>query len=194
MAIDVEKILRNLPTEEKILRSSRRVQVIKAVDCIIALSKYNMDTQAVKNELQKLLETYKLVRVKVNENNSRVVDLSISKALNASDHYMWAEDKKEYLNIFIAVLIIALLFLLAMYQVWPAWLKSLSGYLKYVVMAFIVFLIVTGIVRLIVYTISSFTHPPGLWIFPNLFAECGVIESFIPLYSWDDEDVSHKKQ
>lgn len=194
MTINVEKILRNLPTEEKILRSSRRVQVLKAVDCIVALSKYDMDTQAVKDELLKLLESYKLVKVRINEKNPKTVDLAISKTLNAADHYMWAEDKKEYLNIFIAVLIITLLFLLAMYQVWPLWLKSLAGYLKYVVGAFIGFLIVTGIIRLFVYAITLFTHPPGLWIFPNLFAECGVIESFIPLCSWGDEEVSHNKQ
>ena len=40
--------------------------------------------------------------------------------------------------------------------------------------------------RLIVFVLSLVIPPlkPGLWIFPNLFADVGVLDSFIPLYGW----------
>eukprot|EP00834_Sanchytrium_tribonematis_P003419 NODE_130_length_16779_cov_1.687410.p17 type:complete len:117 gc:universal NODE_130_length_16779_cov_1.687410:819-1169(+) len=41
-----------------------------------------------------------------------------------------------------------------------------------------------GVIRIIVFAITIFTHSPGLWLFPNLFADVGFFDSFRPWYSW----------
>ena len=106
MAVNVEKILRGLETEEKIFRGTKRVQTIKAVECIKALSKQGLDAQTIKNEINSLLENYKLVKVRVNEKKTDSVDISISKNLGANDIYMWTEEKFDFITLFIGISVI----------------------------------------------------------------------------------------
>lgn len=193
MSSNVEKILRNIRTEEKILRSTKRVSVVKAVDCVMALSKKGFDAQTIKSEIQCLLNEYVLVRVKINEKDSKSVVPAMGKNVSATDYYMWVNDSYDYKTLAISILCVALVLCITMYRIWPPWLKIGARYAQYVGMGLIVFILVLAFVRLVVFGITYFTTPPGLWIFPNLFAECGFFESFVPLSSWGDEDVSHQK-
>lgn len=191
MAINTEKILRKIGAEEKIFRNSKRVSVIKAVDCVVALSKCGMDTQTIKSEIQKLLEAYKIVRVRVNEKNSNTVDLAISKTVNASDYYMWTEKQYDYRALAISLLCVAAILGLVMYRIWPPWLRVV---VKYVALSLLGMLLFISFVRLVIFAITYLICTSGLWFLPNFFAECGFFESFVPLYSWGDEDVSHKEE
>lgn len=184
MKVNTEKILRGIPSDEKIFRNMKRVSVIKAVDCIIALSKYGLDSQTIKNEIQKLLETYKLVKVKIDEKAPETVELSISKNVNASDYYMWAEDNRDYLTIGLSLLAVCLVLGLFMYKIWPPWLKRLTRFVEYLIIGFFAFILSLGAIRLVIFGITYVFKYPGLWIFPNLFSDCGVLESFVPAYSW----------
>lgn len=194
MNLNTEKILRKVQTRTKIFRDLKRVSVISAVDCIMALSKCNLEPQSVKDEIQKMLNEYKLVRVKMSEKNPEKVDIAITNTINANDFYMWTEEKIEYLNMLIALSIIAFLFFLSMFRIWPVCLRSKIGYIKYILGALLGSLILLTIVRLLVFSISYFTHYPGLWIFPNLNEDCGPIESFKPFYCWANENVAPKKE
>lgn len=194
MVINVEKILRRAKTEEKIFRNTKRVNVVSAVDCIMALSKYNLDSQTIKNEIQKMLNEYKLVKVKAAEKDPQRVDVSISSVINANDKYMWTEDKTDYQSILIALSVVGFLFFLSMFRIWPFWLRSKVGYIKYLLGGLIALFIFITIIRLVVFSITYFTNYPGLWIFPNLNEDCGPIESFKPLYCWANENVAPKKE
>lgn len=191
--MNTEKILRSVPTTEKIFRSARRVNTFKAADCVTLLSKMKYDAADIKKEIQELLSTYKIIKVKINESNPNSVDLQAGKTLNINDVYIWAEEETSHWNILVAALIMALVLLFVMFQLWPVWLKQVASYSKYPLGGFIMFLLVMGVMRLAVFGITYFTHPPGLWILPNLYAECGFFESFIPLYSWANQDSSHNK-
>lgn len=194
MKVNVEKILRSIPSDEKVFRSTKRVSVIKAVDCVIALSKQGLDSQTIKNEIQKLLETYKLVKVKINEKAPESVELSISKNVNASDYYMWAEESRDYLTIILGLLVVTLVLGLFMYRIWPPWLKLLGKYVEYLIIAFFVFILLLAAIRLIVFGITYVFKYPGLWIFPNLFSDCGFFESFVPAYSWANVQSEEKEE
>ncbi|ELA41583.1 uncharacterized protein VICG_01331 [Vittaforma corneae ATCC 50505] len=194
MAINTEKILRGIDTEEKIFRNMKRVNVIKAVDCVVTLSKCGMDTQTIKSEIQKLLEAYKIVRVRLNEKNPNLVDLAISKTVNASDYYMWTEERYDYRALAISMLCVAVVLGLVMYRIWPPWLRVIGKYVQYVILGLLILLLFIAFVRLVVFAITYLIYSSGLWLLPNLFAECGFFESFVPLHSWGDEDVSHKKE
>lgn len=37
------------------------------------------------------------------------------------------------------------------------------------------------------FVVTVFAVPPGLWLFPNLFEDVGVIDSFKPLWGWQPE-------
>ncbi|KAF8966609.1 translocation protein Sec62-domain-containing protein [Flammula alnicola] len=51
-----------------------------------------------------------------------------------------------------------------------------------------------AIVRLIFYIITIVVASPGIWIFPQLFADVGFVESFIPLWEWDVPKKKSKKK
>lgn len=193
MVFSTEKILRKLNTQEKIFRNSKRVQVVSAVDCIMALSKCNLNPQAVKDEIQKMLNEYKLVRIKMHEKDSQRVDIAISNTINPNDFYMWTEDKVDYQSMVVALSVVAFLFFLSMFRIWPFWLRSKLGYIKYLLGGLLCVILLITILRLIIFSITYFTHYPGLWIFPNINEDCGPIESFKPLYSWGNENVAPKK-
>jgi len=72
-----------------------------------------------------------------------------------------------------------------MFPLWPAFMRLGVWYLSMLVLAFLAALFALAIVRLIIYILTVFTLPPGLWIFPQLFADVGFFESFVPLYEWD---------
>ena len=50
--------------------------------------------------------------------------------------------------------------------------------------AFLGFLLVMAVVRPIIFLVTMYTHAPGIWLLPNLFADCGFFESFVPLWSY----------
>lgn len=188
-----EKILRSLPTTEKIFRSSRRVRSIKASDCVKALSKHGYSVDDIKREIRRLLVNYKLVKVKVSERHPQSVDLLSGKILNVSDIYIWAEDETSSLSIFVGLCIVGIGMLLVMFQIWPVWLRRTASYSKYPIAGFLLLLLFLAVVRLVVFCVTYFSHPPGLWIFPNLFSDCGFFESFVPVYSWASSDSQKKK-
>lgn len=194
MTANIEKILRGVSTEEKIFRNTKRVSVIRAAECIAALSKNGMETDAIKSEIRKLLEGYKIVRVKINEKNPNMVDLAISKSLAASDYYMWTEERYDYVTLAVSLLCVAAVLGMAMYRIWPKWLKVVGKYAQYVAIGLLILILALAFIRLIVFAITYFLCPKALWLLPNLFAECDFLESFVPLHSWSGEDVSHKKK
>lgn len=54
------------------------------------------------------------------------------------------------------------------------------------------FIFLIAIIRLIIYIITLLVLPRAFWLYPNLFEDCGVLESFQPLYGWDEPKKSKK--
>lgn len=79
------------------------------------------------------------------------------------------------------------------YPLWPYRLRIAAYYLSLAALGFICFLLVLGVVRLILFVITHFAVPPGIWLFPNLFADVGFFDSFKPLYSWHGQKTLPKK-
>lgn len=190
--MDFEKKMRCIPTNQAVFRSSKRVETFKAVDCITILSKEGWTADEIKKGIQKLLHEYKILKVVCED---EVVDIIPGQTMSISDCYMWAEEQISYMNLVYGVLIILLLLCLIMFQMWPLWMRRTVGYVRYPLYGFLVFMLVMGVVRLVVYGITVLLMPNGLWILPNLFAECGFFESFVPLYVWaDDRDNSSQER
>jgi hypothetical protein len=43
-----------------------------------------------------------------------------------------------------------------------------------------------SIFRLILFCVTYFAVPPGLWLFPNLFEDVGFFDSFKPVWGWQE--------
>jgi translocation protein SEC62 len=103
--------------------------------------------------------------------------------------YAWLWEDSQ-LGLYLAsFLLVAGIFAAFLFPLWPTVLRtgitSLFNYAVWAVVAFIIFLVVISIVRFVVFHITSFALPPGIWILPNLWEDCGFFESFVPLWDWE---------
>jgi translocation protein SEC62 len=191
----LEALIKKIPTEEKIFRSAKRVNVFKYVDCIKTLAANGFSTEDIKAGMQGLLDEYKIVKVKVSSSDESCVDLESGKKAGIKDLYIWTQEETSYKTLIIGALVLFLFFAGVMFQMWPTWLQIVVlNVLKYVVGGFLVFWLVMWVLKPIIFYITSYTNPPGLYVLPNLHEDCGFFESFDPLYCWGNENYHHPKQ
>lgn len=100
-------------------------------------------------------------------------------------HYVWLYEGSQLWQRLAGLGLIALLLAAVMFPLWPMFLRRGVYYLSLGVLGLFGLLMVIAVLRLIFWVITIVVVPPGIWIFPNLFADVGVIESFIPLWAWD---------
>jgi translocation protein SEC62 len=70
-----------------------------------------------------------------------------------------------------------------MFPLWPDFLRTGVLYLSYGALGLLGVIFVLAIIRLILYVILTVVGKPG-WLFPNLFADVGILESFQPAWEW----------
>lgn len=100
------------------------------------------------------------------------------------DYYVWNYNKPSpYASIF-GILLIVGIFTVILFPLWPPFMKRGVYWLSMMLMCLIGGIFVIAIIRLILYVITLIYGTP-LWIFPNLFADVGFFESFVPFYEWE---------
>jgi translocation protein SEC62 len=195
----VAKFLRNSATSglETIegITAEKRVDIFKGINATNALlsDKYSKafpklhlkDRKEAHEVLQTLLDSGLFMQV--SQTKGRVYQPSISKRWNDDSFYAWIYEGSQLFNILLGVFAVIFVISLFMYPLWPRFMKNISWYLMMAVASFVAFILILAVVRLIVFFISFFVARPGIWLFPNLFADVGFFESFVPLYSWNGQ-------
>ncbi|KAG6333929.1 hypothetical protein ID866_5161 [Astraeus odoratus] len=100
-------------------------------------------------------------------------------------YFAWFYEGSQWTTYAGGLLMVAIMLAGVMFPLWPPIMRLGVWYLSIAVLGLIGAFFALAIVRLIFYIISIVVIPPGIWIFPKLFADVGVIESFIPLWEWD---------
>ncbi|KAL4402065.1 Translocation protein S62 [Malassezia pachydermatis] len=100
-------------------------------------------------------------------------------------YFVWLFEGSQLLQKLAGLGLIAVLLAAVMFPLWPMFLRRGVYYLSLGVLGLFGLLMVIAVIRLIFWVITIVVAPPGIWIFPNLFADVGVVESFIPLWAWD---------
>lgn len=80
-----------------------------------------------------------------------------------------------------------------MFPMWPYELRVLVWYLSMAALGLLGALFVLAIIRLIIWVGTLVFMGKGGWLFPNLFADVGIIESFQPTWEWEVSGGSRKK-
>ncbi|RCK61059.1 Translocation protein SEC62 [Candida viswanathii] len=106
--------------------------------------------------------------------------------MDPNTYYAWLYQKPNPFILLYSVLAIAGVFTVILFPLWPNFMKRGVWYLSMGALGLIALFFLTAIVRLIIYIISVVAFPKPLWLFPNLFEDCGVIESFQPVYAWEE--------
>lgn len=123
----------------------------------------------------------------------KVLQINPVQKFSPEGYYAWFYEGSQWLTYVGGLVLVACMLGAVMFPLWPPFMRLGVWYLSMLVLAFLAALFALAIVRLIVYIITVFTVPPGLWIFPQLFADVGFFESFVPLYEWDYPKKKGKK-
>lgn len=116
--------------------------------------------------------------------------LSTKAELQPDEYYVWNYNPKTLMDYLAVIGVVLLILTLVCYPLWPYFMRRGSYYASLGALGLLAVFFVIAIIRLIIYLCSlTFANQKGgFWIFPNLFEDCGVIESFKPLYGFGEEE------
>jgi len=109
-------------------------------------------------------------------------------------HYVWVYEGSQWKTKVWAGLAVLAAFTVVLFPLWPLFMRQGVWYLSVAAMCLLIAFFGLGIVRLILFCLTVFTIPPGLWIFPNLFEDVGFFDSFKPVYEWGDSKKKKKSK
>ncbi|KZT23712.1 translocation protein [Neolentinus lepideus HHB14362 ss-1] len=110
------------------------------------------------------------------------------------DYYAWFYEGSQWTTYVGAIAMVVIMLAGVMFPLWPPTFKLGVSYLSMGVIGLLGLFFAIAIVRLIFYIITIVVASPGIWIFPNLFADVGFVDSFIPVWDWDVKKSSKKKK
>ncbi|KAG9689561.1 translocation protein, partial [Aureobasidium melanogenum] len=111
-------------------------------------------------------------------------------------HYVWLYEGAQWKTKLYAVGALALILAVVFFPVWPYKLRIGVWYLSMGCLGLLGLFFAMAIFRLILFLVTMFTVPPGLWLYPNLFEDVGFFDSFRPVWGWQEtaEDKKAKKE
>jgi len=101
------------------------------------------------------------------------------------EYYAWFYEGSQWTTYAGGVLMVAIMLAGVMFPLWPPVMRLGVWYLSIGMLGLVGLFFGIAIVRLFFYIISLVVASPGIWIFPQLFADVGFVDSFIPLWDWD---------
>ncbi|KAG2343140.1 translocation protein [Suillus weaverae] len=100
-------------------------------------------------------------------------------------YFVWLYEGSQWTTYAGGLLMVALMLAAVMFPLWPPVMRLGVWYLSIAMLGLLGAFFGLAIIRLIFYIITVVIASPGIWIFPQLFADVGVIESFVPFWEWD---------
>ncbi|KAI7849655.1 translocation protein Sec62-domain-containing protein, partial [Circinella umbellata] len=118
--------------------------------------------------------------------SARVLQPNPQQELKDDGYYMWIYEGSQLKLYLYAALLVVTVLAAVLFPLWPESLRLGVWYLSVGVLGLLGVFFGIAIVRLILYIITIVILPRGIWIFPNLFEDVGIIDSFIPFWAWDE--------
>ncbi|EUC31564.1 hypothetical protein COCCADRAFT_27730 [Bipolaris zeicola 26-R-13] len=114
---------------------------------------------------------------------------------NDDSYYIWLYEGSQWKQKLYALGALVAVIAIVLFPLWPLMLRQGVWYLSMGMLGLIGLFFVMAIVRLILFIITIFVAPPGLWLYPNLFEDVGFFDSFRPVWAWQEtpEDIKAKK-
>ncbi|TVY40536.1 Translocation protein [Lachnellula subtilissima] len=108
-------------------------------------------------------------------------------------HFVWLYEGSQIKQKLYAAGALAVVFAVVMFPLWPMKMRLGVWYLSMGMLGLIGLFFAMAIFRLILFAITMFAVPPGLWLYPNLFEDVGFFDSFRPVWGWQEEKKKKKK-
>lgn len=123
---------------------------------------------------------------------SRKLQINRQQEINPDHTYVWFYEYIPLTTKLAGFGLLALVLSGVMYPLWPPTMRIGVYYLSWLALGFVGLLMVIAVIRLILYLVTMFTTPPGIWLYPNLFEDVGFFDSFRPLWGWHESSDDKK--
>ncbi|KAH6632690.1 translocation protein Sec62-domain-containing protein [Chaetomium tenue] len=109
-------------------------------------------------------------------------------------YYVWLWEGSQVMRKVYAALALAAIFAVVCYPLWPVKLRQGGYYLSWAFLCFMGLFFAMAIFRVILFCITYFILSPGFWLFPNLWEDVSVVDSFKPVWAWHEPAAAKKKK
>lgn len=112
-------------------------------------------------------------------------------------YFAWFYEGSQWTTYLGGAVMVFVLLAGVMFPLWPPMFRQGVSYLSMAVLGLIGLFFVIAILRLIFWIITIVVAPPGIWIFPQLFADVGFVSTSIPFptptpaYTFNNETNIH---
>ncbi|KAI0478919.1 translocation protein [Xylariaceae sp. FL0804] len=122
--------------------------------------------------------------------------VKIEQQQEASDdmYYVWLFEGSQIMRKVYGTLAVAVIFLVVLYPLWPLVLRQGVYYLSWAFMGLLGLFFLMAIFRVVLFCITYFVVPPGLWLYPNLWEDVSFMDSFRPVWAWHSTAKPKKKK
>ncbi|RHZ81341.1 hypothetical protein Glove_121g62 [Diversispora epigaea] len=116
---------------------------------------------------------------------NKILSITPVQLWSEDQYYVWLYEGSQLMNSLLGGVLMLVVFVAVLFPLWPAKLRDSVWYASVFILGIFGVLMALSVFRLVLFIITMIIVPPGIWIFPNLFADCGVKESFIPFWGWE---------
>ena len=109
----------------------------------------------------------------------KVLQIIPEQAFAPEEYFAWFFEGSQWTTYAGGVLMVVIMLAGVMFPLWPVMLRLGVWYLSIGVLGLIGLFFALAIVRLIFYIITIVVASPGIWIFPQLFADVGFVSLFV---------------
>ncbi|TPX41610.1 hypothetical protein SeMB42_g01892 [Synchytrium endobioticum] len=118
--------------------------------------------------------------------HSKVLTIHTKQTFQPDAYYVWMWDPPSIRNTLLGMGIVLVIFAGVLFPIWPPTLRQGVYYLSLASIGLVVLFFVIAVIRLVIWACLALFTGRGGWLFPNLFADVGVIESFQPVWQLDE--------
>ncbi|KAF3061822.1 Translocation protein SEC62 [Daldinia childiae] len=109
-------------------------------------------------------------------------------------YYVWLYEGSQIMRKVYAALALLVIFTVVLYPLWPLVLRQGVYYLSWGFLMLLGLFFLMAIFRVILFCITYFVVPPGLWLYPNLWEDVSFMDSFRPVWAWHETAKPKKKR
>ena len=114
------------------------------------------------------------------QGSSKQLNFSQQQMFTPDGHFAWFYEGSQWTTYVGGVAMVAIMLAGVMFPLWPTTLRLGVWYLSILFLSLLGVFFGIAIVRLIFYIITMIATPPGIWIFPQLFADVGFVSIVSP--------------
>jgi len=117
----------------------------------------------------------------VKKTKAKVVQINQMQMFAPDQYYVWLYEGSQWTTYLGGVIMVTIILAGVMFPLWPPMMRQGVSYLSMAVLGLVGLFFGVSILRLIFYIITVVVASPGIWIFPNLFADVGFVSPQRPL-------------